>query len=162
MFASCYTETAAVDPSSATDDKPVTALTAAAVPKQTLLQRVMRRFGYQPPVLTPVVAFSEAAPPPEKKKYIKLTGRELVKTVRTLSLWSGLLVKRPHLLREFLFPNSAEAVKFVNSVIEKAATLNHFPKIVIVKNRVAITLRTTEIDGISTNDIELARLIEEC
>jgi len=50
----------------------------------------------------------------------------------------------------------------VNSVIEKAATLNHFPKIVIVKNRVAITLRTTEIDGISTKDIELAQLIEGC
>jgi 4a-hydroxytetrahydrobiopterin dehydratase len=147
MFSSCYTDSMAVEPVTSLDRQ-----------EPTLLQRVMQRFGYPPPV----VAFSEVAPPPEKKKYIKLTGRELVKCVRTLSLWSGFLVKRPHLLREFLFPNSAEAVKFVKSVIEKATALNHFPKIVFVKNRVAITLRTTEIDGISTKDIELARLIEEC
>jgi len=97
--------------------------------------------------------------PKLEQKYQKLSGRELIKNINALSCWSGMLVKRAFLKREFLFMNHEKALKFVNSVSEKAVALNHFPKITFNRNAVCITLRTNEIDGISTLDIELATAI---
>ena len=92
-------------------------------------------------------------------KYIKVNGRELIGLMRSLRMWSGVLRRR--LEREFVFQASDEALQFINSVHGIALRLNHYPKITMVKMRVMVQLRTTEIDGISNKDIELARLIDE-
>jgi 4a-hydroxytetrahydrobiopterin dehydratase len=93
-------------------------------------------------------------------KYRKLNGRELIKKMIELSYWSGILLKRPYLKREFIFENYQDALKFLNLVAKKATEINHYPKITIVRNKVFIMLRTNEVDGITTFDIELAKYID--
>ena len=91
-------------------------------------------------------------------KYVKINGRELIALMRSLRMWSGVLRRR--LEREFYFQSSDEALRFVNSVHGLSLRLHHYPKIIMIKTRVMIQLRTTEVDGISNKDIELAKLID--
>jgi 4a-hydroxytetrahydrobiopterin dehydratase len=90
----------------------------------------------------------------------KLTGRELVQKIRSLDGWSGLLIKRPCLHREFVFANLNTAVMFVYIVSAEANIMRHYPKINMVFNRVSVTLRTALVDGITNRDIALARAID--
>ena len=103
-------------------------------------------------------AFTEPAPA-IVPKYIRINGRELIGLMRSLRMWSGVLRRR--LEREFFFQNSDEALRFVNYVQGVSLRLNHYPKITLLKTRVLIQLRTTEVDGISNKDVELAQLIDE-
>lgn len=91
-------------------------------------------------------------------KYVKINGRELIALMRSLRMWSGVLRRR--LEREFYFQTCDEALRFVNSVHGLSLRLQHYPKIILMKTRVNIQLRTTEVDGISNKDIELAKLID--
>ena len=91
----------------------------------------------------------------------KLTGRELVQNIRALDGWSGLLMKRPCLHREFVFANLNTAVMFVYIVSAEANIMRHYPKINMVFNRVSVTLRTAIMNGITNRDIALARAIDK-
>ena len=129
--------------------------------KQTSVVQRIKNFFTKPAQLTKVVFLKDLAlNKPGNCKYVQLKNRELFKHVRSLSLWSGMLLKRPHIKREFIFHDFADTMKFVNTVSEIAKKLNHYPKISIMKNKVLIVLRTNEVDGISTNDIELAKQID--
>ena len=161
MSYSCMSGTTAVEPFALTvvpESKPL------LIPNKntkTLLQRFLDQIKWNKPNEMAIVEYF-----PRKLfntrpivKYQKLQGRELIKKITALSYWSGMLSKRAFLKREFIFPNHEKALKFVNSVSEKAVELNHYPKITFNRNSVCITLRTNEIDGISTLDIDMATAI---
>ena len=158
MSYSCMSGTAAVEPFALTvvpESKPTQNT-------KTILQRFLDQIKWNKPneVTTIVEYFPRKINNPKPiVKYQKLQGRELIKKITALSFWSGMLSKRASLKREFLFPNHECALKFVNSVSEKAVALNHFPKITFNRNAVCIILRTNEIDGISTLDIDMATAI---
>jgi len=160
MGYSCMSNTAAVEPFSLVvvpESKPL------LQPKKTktILQRFMEQIKWNNPNETAIVEYFPRKMLNAKPvvKYYKLHGRELIRKITELSFWSGMLSKRSFLKREFLFPNHERALKFVNAVSEKAVALNHFPKITFNRNAVCITLRTNEVDGISTLDIEMATAI---
>lgn len=109
-----------------------------------------------PTAIAPTAIASTA---PTAPKYIRINGRELIGLMRSLRMWSGVLRRR--LEREFIFQTTDDALCFVNYVQGIALRLNHYPKITLLKMRVMIQLRTTEVDGISNKDVELAQLIDE-
>ena len=62
--------------------------------------------------------------------------------------------------REFRFADFVQAFGFMTQVALLAEKLDHHPEWCNVYGRVAITLTTHDVEGLSTNDIELARLID--
>ena len=63
--------------------------------------------------------------------------------------------------RDFVFADFAEAFAFMTQVALIAEKRNHHPEWSNVYNRVTISLTTHDADGLSINDIELARLIDK-
>ena len=63
--------------------------------------------------------------------------------------------------REFVFSDFAQAFAFMTQVALLAEKRNHHPEWSNVYNRVAITLTTHDVNGLSMNDIEMARLIDQ-
>lgn len=170
MFTSCYTHTSGADlfpKLQITNDLSVAASKKLQQQRQLLGQERQeqnnRRSGAATSSLTVREAFTAtAATAPTAStapKYIRINGRELIGLMRSLRMWSGVLRRR--LEREFIFQTTDDALCFVNYVQGIALRLNHYPKITLLKMRVMIQLRTTEVDGISNKDVELAQLIDE-
>ncbi|AXA35227.1 MAG: 4a-hydroxytetrahydrobiopterin dehydratase [Candidatus Hydrogenedentota bacterium] len=66
------------------------------------------------------------------------------------------------IIRDYTFADFRRAIEFVNLVAELAEQADHHPDILIHGwNKVRITLTTHSAGGITQNDIELARKIEE-
>ena len=63
--------------------------------------------------------------------------------------------------KTFKFKDFVEAFSFITKIALIAEKMNHHPDIKIVYNRVDIELTTHDINGISRNDITLARKIDE-
>lgn len=62
--------------------------------------------------------------------------------------------------REFSFADFVRAFGFMAQVALVAEKLNHHPEWSNVYNRVAITLTTHDVQGLSTNDVDLAQQID--
>ena len=58
--------------------------------------------------------------------------------------------------RRFVFPDFAEAFRFMTAVAAEAERLNHHPEWSNVYNRVTVDLVTHDAAGITTLDFELA------
>ena len=63
--------------------------------------------------------------------------------------------------KNYKFKDFVEAFSFITKIALIAEKINHHPDIKIVYNRVDIELTTHDINGISRNDITLARKIDE-
>jgi 4a-hydroxytetrahydrobiopterin dehydratase len=63
--------------------------------------------------------------------------------------------------KNYKFKDFVEAFSFITKIALIAEKMNHHPDIKIVYNRVDIELTTHDINGISGNDITLARKIDE-
>ena len=63
--------------------------------------------------------------------------------------------------KNYKFKDFVEAFSFITKIAFIAEKMNHHPDIKIVYNRVDIELTTHDINGISRNDITLARKIDE-
>ena len=67
---------------------------------------------------------------------------------------------RKALRRTFRFSTFAEAIRFTVEVAAQAERADHHPDIDIRFNQVHLALHTHDVDGISSRDIHLARLVE--
>lgn len=62
--------------------------------------------------------------------------------------------------REFSFADFVQAFGFMAQVALVAEKLNHHPEWSNVYNRVAITLTTHDVQGLSTHDVDLAQQVD--
>jgi 4a-hydroxytetrahydrobiopterin dehydratase len=69
--------------------------------------------------------------------------------------------QRDAITREFVFADFAQAFAFMTQIAIQAEKSNHHPEWFNVYNRVAITLTTHDVNGLSQRDIDLARYIDE-
>lgn len=65
------------------------------------------------------------------------------------------------LTRTYQFRNFTQAMEFVNRVAGLAESANHHPDIDIRYSKVILALSTHDAGGITTNDVALARSIDQ-
>ena len=65
------------------------------------------------------------------------------------------------LTRTYQFRNFAQSMEFVNRVASLAESANHHPDIDIRYSKVTLTLSTHDAGGITSNDVALARAIDQ-
>lgn len=65
------------------------------------------------------------------------------------------------LTRTYQFRNFSQAMEFVNRVAGLAESANHHPDIDIRYSKVTLTLSTHDAGGITSNDVALARSIDQ-
>ncbi|MDQ3244481.1 MAG: 4a-hydroxytetrahydrobiopterin dehydratase [Gemmatimonadota bacterium] len=80
---------------------------------------------------------------------------------RELGSLAGWSRKGEVLVKTFQFRSFPDAVAFVNSVADTAESAGHHPDIDIRYARVTLTLSTHDAGGITQNDLQLAKSIEE-
>ena len=83
---------------------------------------------------------------------------DLEKEIKNLAGWKKVENK---LNKNFKFKDFIESFSFVTRIAMISEKMNHHPDITISYNTVHIDLKTHDINGISKNDIILARKIEE-
>ena len=70
-------------------------------------------------------------------------------------------VKNNKLIREFIFSDYKEALKFVNFIGEIAEKENHHPDIFLSFGKVKIELFTHDTNSITDKDVNLSREIDK-
>jgi 4a-hydroxytetrahydrobiopterin dehydratase len=65
------------------------------------------------------------------------------------------------IVREFKLDDFAGSVDFVTRITPMAEQMNHHPDLTISWNRVGVSLSTHSQGGLTENDFELARRIDE-
>lgn len=90
----------------------------------------------------------------------KLHIDEVTKALLDLNGWQVNSAKT-HIEKEFIFKNFIEAWGFMSQIALIAEKMNHHPEWFNVYNKVQISLSTHDCQGLSQNDINLARKIEE-
>ena len=83
----------------------------------------------------------------------KLDAADVGRRLQDLSGWE---IKDGKLHRGFVFPDFAEAFRFMTAVAAEAERLNHHPEWSNVYNRVTVDLVTHDAGGITVLDFELA------
>ena len=83
---------------------------------------------------------------------------DLDNEIKDLKEWRKINKK---LEKNFKFKDFVEAFSFVTKIALIAEKMNHHPDIKITYNNVDIELTTHDINGISRNDVSLARKIDE-
>lgn len=87
----------------------------------------------------------------------KLDPAALAHRVAALAGWS---VEGEHLVRAFSFPDFAQALAFVNRVGAEAEAQWHHPDLTLGWGRVAVSLTTHEVGGVTERDFRLAEAID--
>jgi len=86
----------------------------------------------------------------------KLTDDEVRQSLQQLKGWT---LENGELVQQCSFKDFVAAMAFVNDVAQLAETAGHHPDIDIRYNRVRLALVTHDAGGITQNDIQLARKI---
>jgi 4a-hydroxytetrahydrobiopterin dehydratase len=90
----------------------------------------------------------------------RLEPRTAAELLRASPLWSYSPERGGTISRQFTFADFTEAFAFMSQVALWAERRNHHPEWTNVYNRVSVTLTTHDVDGLSMNDIEMARLMD--
>jgi 4a-hydroxytetrahydrobiopterin dehydratase len=88
----------------------------------------------------------------------KITGAEAQRLLSQLDAWR--LIDDHHLTKVFVFPDFAQALRYVNKIGELAESEGHHPDVHLSWGRVELELLTHAIDGLSENDFILAAKID--
>lgn len=91
----------------------------------------------------------------------KLSDTEVQSALASLPGWT-LVDGRPAISKSLKFADFSSAFGFMTRVALAAEKLDHHPEWTNVYNRVDITLTTHDAGGLTTLDIDLARLINGC
>lgn len=89
----------------------------------------------------------------------QLSPTAAAESLATLSHWTH-GKERGSITREFVFTDFAQAFAFMTQIAVQAEKRNHHPEWSNVYNRVNITLTTHDVNGLSQQDIDLARYID--
>lgn len=87
----------------------------------------------------------------------KLDAQTLSEWLAELPCWRFDAERGGLITREFVFTDFVQAFGFMAQLALVAEKANHHPEWSNVYNRVAITLTTHDVNGLSMNDIELAQ-----
>ncbi len=87
-----------------------------------------------------------------------LTGDELARAVAALPGWS---IAGGKLHREFKFPDFVRAFSFMSAAALVAEARNHHPEWFNVYGRVVVDLTTHDAGGITQNDLDVAKKMNE-
>lgn len=90
----------------------------------------------------------------------KLNPTQVAELPQTLPGWS-LDAQRGAIRREYVFADFMQAFAFMTQIAMAAEKHNHHPEWSNVYNRVSITWTTHDVNGLSSNDIALARLCDQ-
>ncbi len=88
---------------------------------------------------------------------IPLSENELQTALQLLPGWT---IQDAKLHREYRFPDFAHAFGFMATASIFIEKMNHHPDWSNVYNRVTVDLSTHDVNGITQNDVELARRLE--
>jgi 4a-hydroxytetrahydrobiopterin dehydratase len=87
----------------------------------------------------------------------KLSEAELESALQQLSGWS---MHNGKLHREYKFADFPHAIGFMTTAAVNIEKKNHHPEWFNVYNRVVVDLTTHDAGGVTSNDVELARLLD--
>ncbi len=87
-----------------------------------------------------------------------LAGEALAALAAEVPQWT--VVRGHHLERVYKFPNFVTAIAFVNRIGEVAEAEFHHPDLELGWGRVAVSIYTHKIDGLTESDFILAAKIE--
>ncbi len=90
----------------------------------------------------------------------KLTSPEIQQLHTTLPDWQFSEARGGLISRDFSFADFVQAFGFMAQVALVAEKRNHHPEWSNVYHRVAITLTTHDVQGLSTHDVDLAQQID--
>jgi 4a-hydroxytetrahydrobiopterin dehydratase len=88
---------------------------------------------------------------------LKLSEAELDSALGQLSGWT---IQNGKLHREYKFGDFPHAIGFMTTAAVNIEKKNHHPEWFNVYNRVVVDLTTHDAGGITSNDVELARLLD--
>ena len=88
----------------------------------------------------------------------KLSEAEIESALKQLPGWS---LAQGKLHREFQFPDFVHAFGFMATAAIAIEKRNHHPEWFNVYNRVVVDLTTHDASGITTKDVELAKLLDD-
>jgi 4a-hydroxytetrahydrobiopterin dehydratase len=89
----------------------------------------------------------------------KLTATEAALELGALPHW-GLSPNGEAITREFVLADFIQAFAFMTQIAIAAEKHNHHPEWSNVYNRVIITWTTHDVDGLSSNDIDMAQVCD--
>lgn len=87
---------------------------------------------------------------------MRLTPEEIKQELQDLEGWS---IVDEKLHKEFLFDTFNQAFGFMTRAAMEIEKMNHHPEWLNVYNRIIIELTTHDADGITKNDINLAKIL---
>lgn len=86
----------------------------------------------------------------------KLTDEQIKKELTSLTGWS---VVNGKLHKDFIFTDFIEAFGFMSKAAIHIEKINHHPEWFNVYNKIKVDLVTHDADGITQNDVNLARIL---
>ena len=87
----------------------------------------------------------------------KLTENEIQESLKELTGWS---IQNGKLHKEMEFFDFDAAWEFMTQAVTEIQKMNHHPEWFNVWNRLVIDLMTHDVGGISQNDINLAKILD--
>ena len=112
-----------------------------------MLQRVVRKLP-----TTTLRTFATKAP-------VRLTEEERNQYLTELTNWR-LVEGREAITQTFMFSNFIQSFGFMSEVALQAEKSDHHPEWFNVYNKVEVTLATHDCNGLSLNDVRLARFMD--
>ncbi|GAB4314019.1 MAG: 4a-hydroxytetrahydrobiopterin dehydratase [Candidatus Zixiibacteriota bacterium] len=88
-----------------------------------------------------------------------LRGEEITKLQSQVSGWS--VVDEHHIEKDFLFPDFAAGLEFVNRIGAVAEEQGHHPDVYLTWGKVRVKLWTHKIDGLTESDFIMAAKIDQ-
>ena len=92
---------------------------------------------------------------------VKFSAEQLAALPTQLPQWQLAPERGGLITREFVFRDFAQAMGFMSQVAVVAEKRNHHPEWFNVYNKVKVTLTTHDVQGLSHNDLDLARYMDQ-
>ena len=86
---------------------------------------------------------------------------DVAETLKGLPLWGAHAGDRPAISRSLTFADFNAAFGFMTRVALLADKVDHHPEWSNVYNRVEVLLTTHDAGGVTSNDVDMARFIDE-